>query len=203
MWESLILERMQDWQYLGYVVLFIGMVVEGEIVLLAAIFLTQTGHMQLSSVLLVAFVGMLIGDILWYWFGHFLDRFLLTRRIARGLMPAIDRQLRERPTLSIFIAKFVYLLHRIVLIRVRPAGVTFDRFIKADLVAISAWVAVSTVLGVLFAASFSLLKSYVRYAEVALLLAVLILITVEHFFSAFYKKRLAQKDLRPLPHENS
>lgn len=194
MWESLVLERMQDWQYLGYVLLFVGMIVEGEITLLAAIFLTQTGHMQLPYVLLIAFVGMVIGDTLWYWFGHFLDRFLFARKILNGIMPALDKQLRRRPALSIFIAKFIYFLHRIVLIRVRPCGISYTQFIKADLIAITAWVAASTALGVLFAASFSLLKSYIKYAEIGLLFAVLTLAIGEHYLGSYYRKRLVREN---------
>lgn len=194
MWESLVLERLQDWQFLGYLIVFLGMVIEGETVLLAAVFLAQTGHMQLPYVLLASFAGMVIGDSLWYWFGHFIDRFLFTKKLVNGLMPAIDRQLRERPMLSIFIAKFIYFLHRIALVRARPCGVSFKKFFKADILAIFAWIIASTVLGILFAESFSLLKNYIKYAEIGLLLTVIILIVVEHRLSSYYKKRLARKN---------
>ena len=194
MWESLILERMQDWQYLGYALLFIGMVVEGEVVLLAAVFLSQTGHMQLPYVLLVSFFGMVIGDSLWYWFGHYLDRFLFAKKIANGILPALDKHLQTRPTLSIFVAKFIYFLHRIVLVRARPCGIPFKKFFTADLVAIIAWIFTSTVLGIFFAASFSLLKGYIKYAELGLLLVIIILIAGEHYLSLYYKKRLIRKE---------
>ena len=194
MWESVIFGHLAEWHFILYVLIFASMVVEGGTVLLAAVFLAQTGQLNLWIVLLSSFSGMVIGDSLWYWLGPVLDRYLFTKRLVKGFMPVIDNHIKKRPMASIFVAKFVYFLHRIVLVRIKPNGVSFRKFFEADLIAILGWIIVSTTLGIVFASSLSLLKTTIKYAEIGMLVAVIVLMTGEHIISKLYRKRLEREE---------
>lgn len=191
MWESVILNRLSDLPLLIYLVIFLGMVVEGEVVLLAAVFAAYTGYLNFSYVLVVSFVGMMFGDILWYWIGPHFERLLIPQKIKQTILPLIDAQLKKRPMVIIFVAKYIYFFHRIALVRIKPSGIPFLKFFSIDLVAIVTWIVTSTILGVTFAASFDLLRHYVRFAEIALLVGLVVILTAEHYIGKYFRKKLS------------
>lgn len=187
--ESLILDKLFDFQFVAYAAIFFGMMVEGEAVLFAGVFLANTGYLELSYVVIFALIGMVLGDLLWYWLGASLARFI-PKKIVQGVLQVIDDHLKRRAFATIFLAKFIYFLHRLVLVRAKPAGVSFKTFLKADVMAATTWVIIVSVLGFLFSASFYLLKQYIRYAEIGLLIGIIVLVTAEHYTGKYLRKKL-------------
>ncbi len=57
------------WLPVGYLVVFLAMMVEGDAALFAAAFLTHQGFFNLGVIIVVVFLGVLIGDLGWYWLG--------------------------------------------------------------------------------------------------------------------------------------
>jgi undecaprenyl-diphosphatase len=186
--ETLILHYSSEWTFLAYFLLFIGMIFEGELFYLAAIFSAHAGHLNTTNVIILATVGMMVGDILWYWFGPLVIEKLFPIKIKEKVIPRIDSMLKKRPTSTLIYSKFIYIAHRISLGRSKAAGLNFLSFIKRDFTAIFIWISTITVLGFVFSASFILLKKYLRFAEVSLLITIFIIYLAEVYLNKFFAK---------------
>jgi membrane protein DedA with SNARE-associated domain len=188
---SLMLQYAESAPAIVYAVPFIGMIVEGDLILLAAIYAAHIGFLDFKWVLSISFLGMFIGDFLWYSVGHHFEWFFKRRSTTASAIDFIDGHLSKRPILTLTISKFIYFLHRLVFIRVKKAGIALHTFLLADLVAGLIWFGTICILGIIFAESFIHLRHYIRFSEIGLLIAVLILFFTERLISYSFKKKVS------------
>lgn len=189
--QSLFLDYLILWQPLGYILAFFGMVFEGDGSLFAIAFLTAEGFFDAGDMLIVVFLSVIFGDTLWYFVGrNYIASFpRVTAWINRFAKP-FDQHLSERPTRTLLLTKFVYGAHHAVLIRAGMSKMDFRKFIKSDLISIVVWVAVIGGLGYFSSISLSYEKKYLRYAEISLLIALILFFIVEHYIKKFSQKEL-------------
>lgn len=180
--ESFFLHYVLNLGPLAYLIAFVGMMIEGDALLFTAAFLTHQGYFDFRFMLPTLVAGVLFGDLGWYWLGHWMHHYSTSslahwiHRIAKPL----DRHLLSRPRRTIFISKFTYGVHHAILIRAGALRLNIREFLKDDLYATSAWIALIGGLGYLSAASFVLIKHYVKFAEVALLLGLAAIFIISH-----------------------
>lgn len=174
---------------ISYIILFFFMTIEGELALLIGIFVSELGYLPLPLTLLVALVAMYVGDYLWYWAGPYIEKFLPHRHIAK-LLPFLDKGLKSRPTVTIMICKFIYFVNRFIILRARAVGLTPRQYMKADIIGGGIWFVLMSALGIIFSASYYLLKDYLRFAEVGLLLAIVLMGIAEHYLGAYFRVKL-------------
>lgn len=143
----------QSHHVLAYGALFAAMLIEGETFLIIAGMLASLRAIDFGDVLWVAFVGVLLGDALWYMLGMFVARAeklsFLARAAEKSVTPFLPR-FRERPFLSIFLSKFIYGVNHGVLILSGIIRVPFPLYMKAETVASFVWVATYAVAGYMF-----------------------------------------------------
>ena len=72
--ETIFLHYLTSAQWLVYILVFIGMVLEGEAILFVAFYLASGRFLKLDILLLVVFTGVFLGDILWYKLGVYLEK---------------------------------------------------------------------------------------------------------------------------------
>lgn len=190
--QSLFLDYLILWQPLGYILAFFGMVFEGDGSLFTLAFLTAEGFFDIGDMFIVVFLSVVFGDTLWYWIGRkYITSFpRVTAWVDRFAGP-FDRHLSDRPTRTLLLTKFVYGAHHAVLVRAGMSKMDFRKFIKSDLISIIVWVAVIGGLGYFSSVSLAYEKKYLRYAEISLLVALILFFVIEH-----YIKKLSQKELR-------
>ncbi len=166
--------------YVGYALIFFGMFFEGDLFLFAATFLANLGVFDITPVLIVTFFGMTIGDILWYRLGIYQEKLpsWLQKLILRIASP-FDAMLVNKPFMTLFITKFTYGAHHLVLARAGGNRLDLKRFIKSDIGATLLWIAVIASLGYFGSFAFSQIKEYVRFAEVGLLVGFVLIILLE------------------------
>lgn len=95
----------------AYPVLFVGLLVAGEVILIPALYLAVTGRLDLAIVFGIAIVATLISDLAWYGIGRLSPTAALKRLAARRggrLLPWLERVYRERGAEALFLSKFVY-----------------------------------------------------------------------------------------------
>lgn len=190
--QSLFLSYLTIWKPLGYILAFFGMVFEGDGSLFALAFLTAEGFFDVGDMLIVVFLSVVFGDTLWYWIGRkYIISFPRVVAWVNRFAKSFDRHLLERPTRTLLLTKFVYGAHHAVLIRAGMSKMDFRKFIKSDLVAVVVWIAVIGGLGYFSSVSLAYEKKYLRYAEMSLLVALILFFTAEH-----YIKKFSQKELR-------
>lgn len=190
--HSLFLSYLTVWKPLGYILAFFGMVFEGDGALFTLAFLTAEGFFDVCDMLIVVFLSVLFGDTLWYWIGRkYIASFPRIAGWVDRFAKSFDRHLLERPTRTLLLTKFVYGAHHAVLVRAGMSKMDFRKFIKSDLISIVVWIGVIGSLGYFSSVSLAYEKKYLRYAEISLLIALVLFFTAEH-----YIKKLSQKELR-------
>lgn len=143
----------EEHRYLGYLVLFLGMIVEGEAVLMTGGILANLNAFNLESVFIISFLGVLANDIIWYHIGAYLknnhgQRSLLLRaeKKVKRLLPNAEKN----PAYAIFISKFVAGLNHPTLIVLGFLKTNFKYFMKLQVLASLVWTLIFLSLGFVF-----------------------------------------------------
>lgn len=137
----------------AYSGLFFAMVIEGETFLIVAGVLSHIGALNYFYVLLVAFLGVMAGDILWYSLGLLLRNKKLPKFMETMIIVAeqvVDKLLphfKTKPVISLILAKFIYGTNHASLILAGLMRMNFRLFIKAELLASVIWVPIFATLG--------------------------------------------------------
>lgn len=190
---ALVLSSLLWWRPLGYAIIFLGMMIEGDGLLFTAAFLTHQGVFDPGDMAVVVLSGVLIGDVLWCWLGAWLagsPSFASVSRWLERVTARFDTHLRGRMLRTIFVSKFAYGLHHPLLMRAGAIGIPTRRFLKNDVLATVAWVAVVGGLGYGVSASFVALQRSLRFAERALVLGLFIF-----FFFEYLVRRRSRRQL--------
>jgi len=187
--ESLLIDFSLISDPLAYFVIFLGMLIEGDATLFIAAFLAFQGYFRVDYVTGIAILGVLVRDSFWHWLGyklsvshHWIDRW------SRGVAEPFDKHISERPLHSMLIAKFVYGLHLAIIMRSGAIKLPRIVFYFSDMVAILVWIAIILTLAYVSAVSFFAAKSYLKFVEIALLIA-LVIYGVLHHLAAHYSRK--------------
>lgn len=188
--DSYLLDYLILWQKFAYLLIFIGIVLEGDIILFASAFLAYKGFFNLWYVLFIAFFAANIGDLLWYKAGHWLNNLsnLFNKFIKR--FQFLDNHLEVRPFHTIFVSKFTYGFHRLLFMRAGILNFNLVELSKYNLIPNTVWIIVVFGLGYFSGASFSIVKKYFLFTEIGLFIFILLFFILEYFLSKRFKKEL-------------
>jgi membrane protein DedA with SNARE-associated domain len=182
------LKILGDW---SYVMVFIGMIVEGDIVLFAASFLAYQGYFDLVRLAPVVFSGVLIGDSIWYSLGDkFKSENSIIHKWVEHVAEPFDEHVQVNPLRSIFISKFAYGFHHAILMRAGALRIHWLKIFKSDIIATIFWGLIVGGVGYASAATFLPFKRYLKYGEIALFLALVGFWIVSRLISTKTKRRL-------------
>jgi membrane-associated protein len=190
--QSIILPFLALWKPLGYVLVFLGMIFEGDFILFTTGFLTNQGFFDFYDIILIVVGGTLLGDFLWYELGRRLNNHTpgLIKHWLNKITGPIDDHVVKRPFHSILISKFTYGLHHILLARAGMHGVSFKEFFKSDLIATPIWIVIIGGLGYSSGLSLDLAKHYLKFVELALLLTLVLFVLLLKFISNRSRRRI-------------
>jgi len=164
---------------IGYVLVFFGMMFEGDIFLLSTSFLTRLGYFDIFDFISAALFGALTGDLFWYWLGW---RFGASEnRISKYLLKhvkGIKIDFQGHIFKKLLLSKFMYGTHRAVVVFIGISKIKFSRYILAEAPATVIWFIVIGSLGYLFGLALSGMEHYVKYAEMLLFIAVISYIAI-------------------------
>jgi len=180
-------------QMLGYAIIFFGIMIEGDIILFTAGFLTHQGYFDVGIILILLFLGAIIGDNIWYVLGEVMGEkklFLKVKKFIEKVTSPFDEHLKSRTARTIFISKFAYGLYRPIILKAGVLKLSFGKFIEADLLATFLWIFFIGGLGYLSSASFLAVRHYLRYTELTLLLGIAIFILISYVVTKISKKEL-------------
>lgn len=129
-------------RFIGYALLFIGMLLEGEAILIGAGILVHLRAFDPIDTFLIALSGVIIGDFLWYALGTLLrNRYAEHKMVVYAkkkilrLLPNFER----KPFWSIFVSKFIYGLNHSALVVSGFFRVNLMVFGKAEIIASVIW----------------------------------------------------------------
>src|SRR3989344_8799670 len=164
-------QLVQDHRFWGYTILFFAMVFEGEMFLIAAGMLATLEAFDIGDTLLIAFCGVVLGNVMWYYFGSRLKDTGVSKRMIRWAEKAVVfflPRFREKPFKSIFFSKFIYGANRATVIMSGVMRVPFRLFFKAEFLASILWVALYASVGYFFGfAAVNITHNASRFALIA------------------------------------
>lgn len=180
-------------RYLGYAILFFGMILEGELFLITYGILTHFKAFDPGDVFIFAYSGVILSDISWYYLGVFLKN---RSGVGSGFLRRSEEQAKKffpyfekKPGKALFISKFITGTNHATMVMAGFLKIDFKYFLKIQLLVSLIWTASFLALGFLF--GFAAVGFGRRLEEFVLITAVLLILTklAVEFFKYFIKKK--------------
>ncbi len=177
-------------QFWAYVLLFFGMIFEGEIVLIFAGILTHLGALDLWPSILIAFSGVVIKSFFGYYIGHILNKKFPDSKMFKYLNKKVMNYLPhffERPFWSIFMSKFIVGINNFTIIFAGYSKLKFKTYLKAEFMSNVIWLSAVVSLGYFFSfAALSITKEIKRFT-ILIILFVAAFIVIEKLLTFAYE----------------
>ena len=127
-------------QTYGYLIIFIGTILEGETVVVLGGFAAYEGHLFLPYVILVAIVGSVVGDQSFFYFGRRKGRSFLEKRPGwHARVLGTQRIFERHQNLLIFGSRFMYGFRTIIPIVLGTSRVSSLRFFLLNILGALVW----------------------------------------------------------------
>ncbi len=180
--HSFFLHYINEYRFLGYAIVFFAMAFEGDATLFTITFLVHQRFLDIGDTFFVVVAGVLAGDIVWFTLGRKIIK-PMSRADSwlKRVSSSLDPHLKERTFYTIFFSKFAYGFHHILLARAGRLNISPKKFVKSDILASTLWIIIVGGLGYTAGAAYSLLRSYIKFAEVGLLVFLVIFVVVDRF----------------------
>ena len=185
----------------GYVAVFLGALVEGEVALMVAVMLARQGCLALPGVLVAAVLGALCSDLLLFGLGRIGAQALLARRPLWHARLQRAQGLERRCRLPLIVGfRFLYGLRTVIPLAIGMGPIGGLRFLFLDSVGVLIWAGLTAAIGVLLADVWSVHLAalpQVRWALMATVPVALGLWWALHRRSKTGRKKAPISPLRP------
>ncbi len=155
-----IIKFIQTHEYWANVLLFLGMIIEGEIILILAGILIHQHALHPAETMLLLSAAALLKTVFGYQLGSWIARRFPNSRFLKYVEKRILLLLprfRERPFWSIFISKFIYGVNNATLIFAGYMKTNFPMYVRAEIISTIIWLLGFLGLGYFFSfAAFSI-----------------------------------------------
>jgi len=175
--------------FFGYVLLFIGVMIEGEAILLIFSFLASQGFFRIEEVALISFFGVIMGNNIWYKIGkqygqRIIDKF--GKYIPRIRLNKIQASLKEHNWKYIFFSKFIYGLNHLVIMAAGHAKEDAKKIMKIDALSTVLWIIIVSGIGYSFGYALKTMRHFLREITVAAMVLLIIFIFAEKFIKKIF-----------------
>lgn len=180
----------------GYFGIFAGVIVGGEILLLAAGFLAAQNYFNVVWVIFFATIAVLLVDIVWYIIGRFGEKALINRlkKVLIGKKEkaiGLDQLLRKHASKTMLLIRFVYGVRAMVLILAGALKINFGKFLLLNAIGSFVWATTMTFLGYFFGESWQVLRQYVQnsilFVTLVFILAIIVISIVLYLKRQLFK----------------
>lgn len=184
----------------GYIVLFVGTLLEGEAILIMAGYLASQGYLNLYIVMPLAFVGAVIGDQFYFYLGRWQGARLLKlfTAIARKFRKAL-KLIEKYGTFVAFISRYTYGFRILLPIILGMSSFPSRKFFYLNVASAAVWAVLFSLAGYLFGKAVSLFIEDVEKYEGYVLLALVALIVLSwgaHFVYSWWSGKSARARLK-------
>ncbi|MQM30150.1 MAG: DedA family protein [Candidatus Accumulibacter phosphatis] len=159
----------------GYLAIFIGTLLEGETVLIAAGFAAHRGLLDGRLVVVVAMLGATLGDQLAFLLGRWKGAALIERFPALARQkPRIDDLLQRYNVIFILSVRFLYGLRIAGPVLLGSSGMAVLRFALLNAIGAALWAAVVTGAGYAFGVAINALVADLKVIEEVVLVLIVV-----------------------------
>ena len=173
-----------------YVLVFLGMFFEGDLMLFGTAFLARDGLFNIFVLLIVVPAGVMAGDFAWYGLGRiFSSRSPFWKPWIMRIAEPIELRFEQNPLRTLLVSKFTYSLHHLVLFHVGVLKKDVRAVMKTNALASLVWIFVVGGLGYSSSASFVFVRRSIRFVEISLLVSLIAFFFLEYGIKRVSKKR--------------
>lgn len=181
----------------GYLAVFLGTVIWGETIMIAAGFLTSLPSVELNLGLVMVFgaIGTLVADNFWFLIGHsgkkgsrWLERYERYARFKPRMVDKFKHKFDEHAGKTIFLSKFIYGTRIVVLMMAGGLGIKYKKFFFYNAISIIFWAIGMGFVGYFLGEGFLEVKEYIKGAEYILLGIVVLIILIKIIMSIRSRK---------------
>lgn len=135
----------------GYIAVFIGGFVEGEIFLLVAGFFIKHGFLQPFPTLIFSILGALSHELIYFFLGRWKGRaFLLGNKYTKRKYRKAKRLINRYGVLSLFFIRFLYGMRIVPMILMGATGFSLYKFLFFNILSLIVWAVLFLSIGYLF-----------------------------------------------------
>jgi membrane protein DedA with SNARE-associated domain len=150
---NFLIHLVENHQVLVYLVIYLGLIFEGEFTIISAGILAHLGALNFEAVLFFVLLGGFSKTLLGYALGMFLHKefhhhrfFKYIQRRVYNILP----RFKERPFWSIFISKFIMGINYMVIIFCGFENIEYKKYLKAEISSTLIWGPTLLALGYVF-----------------------------------------------------
>jgi membrane protein DedA with SNARE-associated domain len=160
----------------GYLALFLGSVLEGESILIAAGFLARGGYLKLPLVMLVAFAGTYLADMSIYFLARAKGEAVIARfPTARAYYPKVKSLFAKYGVWAIFVTRYLYGFRLAAAATLGLTRMKRGTYLPFNFLSCIIWAVIMGGLGYLFGASLEALIGQIKRYEKLVVLLIIIL----------------------------
>lgn len=170
----------------GNLIVFLGVMIGGEAILLPAVFLASIGVMDLFWVLFFGLAGIMLSDSVWYWVGtklhgrsDYVDKIINRQRYQKQI-DLLRRKFTKHSNRILIFSKFVYGTRIATILYSGYRKITYETFLKYNFIGSFLWLILITLLGYGIGLSWQRLAEYNDYIKYLALFGVLVLFMVRY-----------------------
>jgi membrane protein DedA with SNARE-associated domain len=160
----------------GYPALMLGVLLEGETVLVVAAFLAHRGYLNLGLVILIGFIFTFMSDEFFFWIGRTRGNKFLEQR--PGWKPNVDKakSLLARQSTLIFLGfRFMYGLRAVMPFVIGMSGFSPKRFAILNFVGALLWTSLFGMAGYLFGHTMEVIFKDISKYEIWIILGIILI----------------------------
>ncbi len=171
---NLLTSLVENYQILVYLLIFLGLIIEGELILISTGILI---HLNALDPFLT-FVFITLGLMCKTFLGYYLGQLIHDRWNKQHIMKHLEKRalhlvphFQEKPFWSIFISKFILGVNNIVIIFSGYRKINFKKYLQAEFYSTIAWAPIMLTVGYLFSyAALSFSREVWRFTLIVIIL---------------------------------
>ena len=172
----------------GYIIMFIGMVVEGPVITAAAAFAAALGYFNIFIVFLLAIFGDLAADVTYYAIGYFsrvtfVEKYGHRFGMSKARMEHLEHLLKRHPGKTLLVLKLIPGIATPGLMMVGVTHMSPRRFATLCTSIILPKVLLFMALGYYFGRTYDLISKYVTNAEYFIIFAIIATLCIYYIYS--------------------
>ncbi|MFH1392683.1 MAG: DedA family protein [bacterium] len=171
----------------GYWLLFVGVFLEGEAMLLAAGVCAYLGYLDIFLVIPIACLAIIAGDNAQYWLGRKLGKAFLNKY---SVFQKINGKFNHHSNKIILFSRFLFGMRVATILMAGANNFNYKKFLKFNAISGILWVIAIAFLGFVFGASFVLLRKILKYSALAITVLVILGIVIYYFITKKTKKKI-------------
>ncbi len=176
-------------QYWASILLFLGVLIEGEIVLIVSGILIHQGALPLQHTLFIISSSALMKTVLGYSLGVWISKRWPTSKFLKYVEKRILiflPKFKERPFWSIFISKFVYGVNHLSLIFAGFVNANFKLYIRAEIISTIIWLLGFLGIGYFFSFAAFKISHDIRMVMILIFVFIVTFVGIQKLISFVY-----------------